>query len=693
MKEILLDTSPGFVLLCLLVGLGYAVLLYYRTKNPWGVQLNRILFAGRVLLVALICFLLLGPIIKQTDTYTEKQVFVIVHDNSRSVAEAVDSITLRNLANRVSDLQATLKARNVEPVLMDLQGNPFSFNSFDAPATNVHEALRKVSTRFEGRRVAGVVLISDGIYNAGLSPLYGDYPFPVYTVGLGDTSVRADLAVKDMLYNKVAYQGNKFPLRVEVSATGFRNEPVTVSLMHKGALVERQTRVVPDDGFIQIEFQPVASEEGLQRWDVIIDRKAVESNPKNNQASVFIDVVKGRKKILLVGAAPHPDLKALRTVLEKNSNYELLLHVPPVHEVQPDLLKTDAADLIIFHQVPDVRGRHSDLFRRSWGSKTSLFIVLGQQTDMNQLAAYPLPVKYEQLPRQYDEVTPVIHPAFSLFTLPDDAGSVFQGFPPVSVHFGKIQVAPQATPVLMQKVGSLVTDKPLMVVESTEQHKVGVLVGEGLWRWRLHEYSKTESTAVFDEFFGKLLQFLSTTDDKRRFRLFPVKQEFSETESVVFESQVFNDIYEPVYGNTIELEVTDEQGRRTPYSYLTSPGNTRYTLSGLKEGVYRFRGTTRVSDVPEEVRGQFLVTGQQLELANLTADFDLLRKLALNTGGLFYPVTRFDGLQQHLGQLEAKGILRSSERYEAVIGIKWIFMLLLLLVGTEWFLRKYFGGY
>ncbi|MDL5046762.1 hypothetical protein QQ054_12050 [Oscillatoria amoena NRMC-F 0135] len=693
MKQIIFDSSPYFTALCLLAGLGYASLLYYRTKNPWGANLNRILFAGRTLLVAFICFLLLGPIVKQTDTQTENPVFVILQDNSRSVAEVMDSLTLRSVSALSADLQSTLYERNVEPFLMDLQGNSFTGNSFDAPVTNVHEALRKVLSRFEGRRIAGVVLISDGIYNAGLSPIFGDYPFPVYTVGFGDTTVRSDLAVKDVLYNKIAYQGNKFPLRVEVSATGFRNEPVTIALMHKGSVVERQARTVADDGFIQTEFQPLAAEEGLQRWDVVVERKAGESNPKNNQASVFIDVVKGRKKILLVGAAPHPDIKAIRSVLEKNSNYELLLHVPPVHDVEPGLLQSGVVDLIIFHQVPDVRGRHSDLFRRSWGSKTSLFIILGQQTDMNQLAAYPIPVKYEQPPRQYDEVTPVLHPAFSIFTLSGEAGSVFQEFPPASVHFGKFQVAPQATPVFMQKVGNLVTEKPLMVVESTDQQKLCVMLGEGLWRWRLHEYSKTESAAVFDEFFGKLFQFLCTADDKRKFRFFPVKQEFSETESVVFESQVFNDIFEPVYGKTIDLEITDEQGRRAPYSYLTSPGNTRYTLSGLKEGVYRYRGTTLINDVREEVRGQFLVSGQQLELLTLTADFDLLRKLAANTGGRFYPVSRFDALQQHLGQLEAKGILRSSERYEPVIGIKWIFVLLLLLAGSEWFLRKYYGGY
>ncbi len=693
MKQILFDSSPYFLALCLVAGLVYAGLLYYRMHYPWSKQLNWILFSGRTLLVAFLCFLLLGPIVKQVEYQTEKPVFVILQDNSQSVAEVLDSLTLGSVSNRISRLQASLNERNFESVWMDLQGKEFQGASFDASATDLHDALRRIAGRFEGRRVAGVTLISDGIYNTGLSPLYGDYPFPVYTVGLGDSSVRADLALSDVVYNKIAYQGNKFPLRVAVSATGFLHEPVTILLLHKGAVVDRLTRAVADDGFIQVEFQPVAAEEGIQRWDVVVERKEGESNPKNNQASVFIEVVKGRKKILLVGAAPHPDIKAIRTVLEKNSNYELLLHVPPVFEVEAAALQPNAVDLIIFHQVPDVRGRHSDLFKRAVSGRTPLFFILGQQSDMNQLSPYQLPVKYEQIPRQFDEVTPVLHPAFSLFTLSGDAASGIQGFPPVSVHFGKLEVSPEAIPVLMQKVGNLVTEKPLLVVEQAEHRKVGTLLGEGLWRWRLYEYSRTESTAQFDDFFGKLFQFLSTAEDKRKFRCFPVKQEFSETEGVVFESQVFNDIFEPVFGNTIELEITDEQGRRTQYSYLTSPGNTRYALGGLKEGVYKYRAATLVNSIREEVKGQFLVSGRQLELLNVTADFGLLRKLADNTGGRFYPITQLDNLQEDLLQQRAQGILRTSERYRPVIGIPWILLLLLVLISSEWFLRKYFGGY
>jgi hypothetical protein len=65
-----------------------------------------------------------------------------------------------------------------------------------------------------------------------------------------------------------------------------------------------------------------------------------------------------------------------------------------------------------------------------------MLVVVGQQTDLNTLGQSEVPLHFEQPPRQFDDVTPVINPAFSHFTISADANSIFTGFPPVSVPFG-----------------------------------------------------------------------------------------------------------------------------------------------------------------------------------------------------------------------------------------------------------------
>lgn len=651
------------------------------------------MFGGRAVLVFLLTFLLLGPIMKQINNVVEKPVFVVLRDNSISVKEATDSATLKALDASVNSLKEVLNEKGYEVSSKNLSEDANELVSFNAPSSDLQGALRKISNQYEGKRIGGVLMLTDGIYNTGLSPLFTNYNFPVYTVGVGDTTQRQDIILKDLIYNKIAYQGNKFPLRAEILVQGYANQTISASLIHRGKVIEKISQNSGSQQLITVDFNPLAEEQGIQRFDVLVELKDGEHNTKNNRATAFVEVVEGKKKILVVASAPHPDVKALRSVIENNPNYEFLLHIPGVQETESKNLQPAAIDLAIFHQSPDKRGRTRELFQRFNQSKTSLFVVVGQQTDLNFLNQSNAPIKFEQMPRQMDDVMPVINSSFTSFLLSAEANSIFAGFPPVWVPFAKTQIPTSATPLLFQRVGSLTTEKPLLWVDANDTRKAAVMLADGFWQWRLEEYSKRENTEAFDEVFGKLIQYLSTTEDKSKFKSYPIKQQFSDTEPVVFESQVYNDIYEPVYGNTINIELSDEAGKKTAYNYVTSPGNARYEIGGLKEGVYRYKSQTEINGKKEEVRGQFMIVAQQIELQNLTADFGLLRKLSATTGGKFYKSSEIENAKADLSKVQASGTIHSEEKFDSLLNLKWVFFLLLAIVTLEWFTRKYLGGY
>lgn len=693
MQRIILESAPEFLIVCVMVALAYASIQYYRTKHPWSKGVNTILFACRAVLAFFLAFLLLGPIVKQISNLYEKPAFIILHDNSSSIAETVDSVTLHKVQSDLSETRDILNSNGYDAEVHTLSDEEITDFRYTETTSDINGALRRIANRYEGRNIAGVVLVSDGIYNAGLSPLYANYNFPVHTVGIGDTTVRADIALKNIAYNKIAYQGNRFPLRAEVQLKNIASSTVTATLLKRGKVLEKQTKKYTPGQLIVYDFQPVADEQGIQKYDIQIETRPEEHNTRNNRSSVFVEVVEGRKKILCVAAAPHPDIKALREVITKNSNYEFLLHIPDVSQQQASAMVPENIDLAIFHQSPDLRGKTATLFQTFMKSKSSVLIIFGHQTDLRQLARHDLPVQYETPPREYDEVTPVVSPALSNFSITSEASTAFASYPPVSVHFGKMRMRAGVSTVLLQKVGSVTTEKPLLVLSSDDSKKMGIMLGEGMWRWRLNEFDRTENTQHFDEVFGKLVQYLSTTEDKRKFRSSPVRQEFSDTEPVVFESQVYNDIFEPVYGNTVDIDITRIDGQRSDYTYVISPGNTRYQVGGLKEGVYRYRSSTVLNGKTESVRGEFAVVERQAELQNLTADFDLLRRLSDNTGGKFYLASQLSSLRANLQQTEAKSIIHTEETYDSMINLKWVFWLLLVLVTAEWGLRKYYGSY
>ncbi|MDQ2657483.1 MAG: VWA domain-containing protein, partial [Bacteroidota bacterium] len=687
MQRVILESAPEFLILCLIAGVGYAALQYFKTKHPWTKRMNTLLFAFRATLAFFLAFLLLGPIVKQISNIFEKPAFIVIHDNSSSVAETTDSLTRLKLQQEMQQTVELLEENGYDAEVNTLSDDNAPSFDYDATTSDINGALKRVANRYEGKNVAGVILVSDGIYNAGLSPLYSSYNFPVYTLGVGDTTVRADIALKNIAYNKIAYQGNKFPLRAEVQVKNIASTTITATLLKRGKVLEKQTKNVVPGQLLTYDFQPLADEQGIQKYDIQIETRPEEHNTKNNRSSVFVEVVEGRKKILCIAAAPHPDIKAIREVITKNSNYEFILHIPDVNPQQASTMVPEKIDLVIFHQSPDLRGKTTALFQTFMKSKSSVFIILGHQTDLRQLARHDLPLQFESPPREYDEVTPVVNPALTNFNISSEASSAFASFPPVSVHFGKMRISAGISTVLFQRVGSVTTDKPLLVLASDDAKKIGVMLGEGMWRWRLNEFDRTENTLFFDEVFGKLIQFLSTTEDKRKFRSYPVRQDFSDTEPVVFESQVYNDIFEPVYGNSVEIDITHEDGRRTNYTYVISPGNTRYQIGGLKEGVYRYRASTVLGGKTESVRGEFAVVERQAELQNLTADFDLLRRLSGNTGGKFYTAAQADNLRSDLQKTQATSVIHTEETYDSMINLKWVFWLLLILVTAEWGLR------
>ncbi|HEX5169728.1 MAG TPA: VWA domain-containing protein [Cyclobacteriaceae bacterium] len=692
-ERVIFETSPGWIVVCILAGIGYALLLY-RTKHPWSELVNWILFALRGILAFFLAFLLLGPIVRQANNFLEKPLFAILYDNSGSIREGVDSISLKSLTEDVRNIGQSLTTKGYEVKTIDLDGKEIQSSiQYNEPLTNLQGALRAVADRYEGKRIEGVLLISDGIYNSGISPLYASYSFPVNTLGIGDTAQRVDIAIRNVAFNKIAYEGNQFPVRAEVIARGVANRQLSLTLSQGGKIIDRQVRPIGTDGLVNYDFTPLANEKGIQKYDLMVESLSEELNKRNNRSSIFVEVVEGKKKILMIASSPHPDIKAIRSVVEKNSNYEFLLHIPGVSEQPATILKDEKIDLVILHQAPDQRGKTKELFLRFAKTPVSLLIILGRQSDLQLIAAQGVPLKLDGLPREYDDVTPVVNPAFNNFIISSEAKSMVADYPPVSVPFGRVQIPLSATTLLFQRVGNLTTDKPLLSIESSTERKIGVLLGEGLWRWRLDEYRQTEKTDGFDEIVGKLIQYLSTSEERSKFRSSPIRQEFSEVEPIVFESQVYNDIFEPVFGNTINIELFDESGKQSRYTYVLSPGNTRYQIGGLKEGVYRYRSGTTINGKAEETRGQFVVVLKQAELQNLTADFDLLRKLSANTGGKFYSRSGMKNLINDLTLKEATGVIRTEEKYDSLINLNWIFWILLTMITVEWFMRKFYGSY
>jgi hypothetical protein len=698
MQRLIFEQSPILLLLCLAIAIGASYFLY-KARHSWGIWTNRLLFTFRTALIFLIAVLLLGPIVKLITNSDENPEVVFLVDDSKSIGEVMDSVKRGAVLKQIAAAKSNLEAQGYSASVRGFGGDKLS--GFKHAVSDINSALKEIEAEYDGRNLASVVLVSDGIYNTGASPLYSVFKTPVHTVGIGDTVQKKDLVLHQVHYNKVAYQGNKFPIQVEVLVHALPSQQISVSVYHNKKNVGTVQQASGNKSLLIFDFVVDADKAGIQRFDIAAQVAPNETNPRNNATSIFVDVVEGKKKILLIAPSPHPDIKALRAVVEKNSNYEFNVHIPTIKNAEAESLLPDKVDLVIFHQSPDIRGTTVPLFKQFISARTPILVIVGQQTNLRLLPTHGINLSFESM-GQWDETFGVPAEDFSTFVLPENLNNSLTRYPPLVTPFGKFGFPPEAKIILYQRIGSVPTKRPLLwyvdpgassaALGGQASARFAVLAGEGIWRWRLKEYDLNENTETFDSFFSKLIQFMSSKDDKRKFRCFPVKQQFNDTEYVVFESQLFNDLYEPQFGSTVSLHVVDETGKALVFSYTPTVTRLRYQFN-LPSGAYRYVASIIRNGKKEEDRGQFSVSPLQIESQNLTADFQLLRTLSNNSGGRFFSQENVNALSQHLSNQKAPAIVHSEESFHPLIDLKLLFVALLMLISTEWFFRKYLGSY
>jgi hypothetical protein len=689
-SELLFQTPSWFIIFCLIAGAVYAWLLYQQVAS-WSKKLNYALAGLRGFAVACIAFLLLSPLIRKTESVIDKAKVVIAIDNSESVKGYGDSL-LASLNSAAGELSAA--GFEVSFQTLDKTVNTENADSirFDKNKTDLSGLLQTVKSNFEGSNLTDVLLLSDGIVNHGISPAFVRFPFKVNTLAVGDTIPELDLGIKDVISNRIAYLNNDFPIRAEIVANGLAGKATTLSLKQNGKVIETQKVVIDSESFFKAyDFKTSSSQKGVQHYTIEIGGVAGESTARNNKRDLYIDIIDGRQSILLLALAPHPDIKALRSLITNNDNYELDVQILSINAAVPASSKP--YDLVILHQIPNVLGMGNSLVRKYIDSKTPIWYILGNQSAVPLVNTLNRSMVINATSGQTDRVAARYNPAFQMLNLDAEGLKVLERLPPLSVPFGEYNVSSGTETILFQKVGTLNTNKPLLILNTASEQKVAVLAGEGIWQWRQEEYALTNKQEVVDNLFQKLIQILSVREDKRKFRVFPVRQEFEAGEEVTFQTEVYNDIFEQIFGQEIKLTLTDEKGVAKQYTYVHSSENPRFSISGLGEGVYRYQAVTDLRGVEEKVTGQLVVRNVDLEMSHTTADFVLLRELAANSKGEFITPSGLRAFVQKLKENRPADRLDSSEEMVELIHMKWLFFLLIVLLGIEWGLRKYHGGY
>jgi len=677
----------------------FAVSLYFKDKRikenkSWLPGLLGIL---RFLSVLGILFLLLMPLIKNYITEEQKPLIVFAEDVSESISLSTDEAQYTQLQEQLKKLKSELDSKFD---IVDIRfSEKLAFNDTDTLNTrtsNLSVPLEFISENYEDQNLGAVIMITDGIYNEGKNPLYANANMeaPLYTIPLGDTTIRKDLIIKNVLHNRIVYLNDKFAIETDVQAYNAVGARSTISISKvvngKTILLEKQSINIDKNNFFKsYKFELTAEQVGNVKYKISLNGINNEITLANNSRNVYIEVLDARQKILLLANSPHPDIKALRTIINSNKNYELDV-------IMADAITTslNRYDLIILHNLPSQKYNINTYLAEINKLKKPVFYIVGAETNTSAFNKVQNVMSINGANSSMNDITPILEGGFSLFTLSDLLKSRVKQFVPLKVPFGEYKTDATAKVLLYQKIGNVETQFPLLAYSDINNHKQAVLSGEGIWRWRLTEFTDFPEQPFTKETILKTLQYISQKEDKRQFRAFTNKNNYRENENILFDAQLYNANYEPINNPEAYLRIKNSAGEKFEYTF--SKNNNYYYIDAgrLPEDNYSYTASASYNGKALEATGKFSVQSIVKEQYDLTAKHDLLYNLSQQYGGeVLYP-DNIDRLRELVSTNDSiKPILYQKAETKPLVDYKWILAVLIIFLAIEWFLRRYFGGY
>ena len=651
----------------------------------------------RFVAVTVLAILLLSPFIRTRNTQKFKPVVAVINDNSESVKNGLrkDSTEyekkLRTLIEKLSDKYEVAQFNAGDELK---RGINFSYRD---KSTDLSAAIDEVNDLYYNQNLGAVVIASDGIYNKGINPIYSaaKASYSIYTVALGDTTIQKDQKLSNAYYNKIAYLNDQFSLRVDVEENNLSGKNVKLSVyeIETGSetklLQSKDISYSSDNYFQSFDFVLPANKVGIAHYRISLSNVDGEITYKNNVRDVFVEVLDGRQKILLVANSPHPDIAAFKAAIESNKNYQL-----DVEFAETFSKKLNDYNLVILHQLPSASQKIQNILKDARDQKKPLLFVVGSQTGLPdfQKAQNALIIKGNA--DKFNEVTANVAKDFSLFTLSDKTVQTIPKLPPFSCFFGEYNSNPSSKQLLHQKINSVETDFPLWLFNETGDEKTGVICGEGLWRWRLYDYLINKNQEATNELINKTVQYLSVKADKRPFRVNLPKNIFQDNEAITFDAQLYNANYELINSADVEMKITGEDGKSYDYKFNKTENAYNLNAGFLPVGNYNYNASVKFGNSTYTANGKFSVSPLQLEEMRTRADHQVLYQLASQHNGVMHYMNDMEKIADEIdSKNQLKPILYDTFMTESAINLKWIFFLLLTLISAEWFIRKYLGGY
>ncbi|MEI8017599.1 MAG: hypothetical protein WCH39_05320 [Schlesneria sp.] len=610
------------------------------------------------------------------------------------------------------------------------------------------ETLDELIRQASGRTLSGIVVLTDGVSNAGVDPVTAhdralSTKSKLIAVGTGTTDQPVNLAASEIASPTDVQMGDPFEITAFIQGNGLAGREVDVELLMKSEgdtepiSVDRKKVLLLEDGLpVEVKFPRNSTEAGRVTYFVRTSTpdRVAEFNSQDNEISFSVNTFDRPTRVLLIAGGPMRDYQFVRNLLFRHKSFDV--------------------DVLLQSGAPGTSQESNNLLSAFPEGREQLYeydVVMAFDPDWKSIPVESLKLLYDWVSLEGgglilvagDVNTPV------LAGMADPGGNGAAGderykpllelYPVVlSSYFTAArfdQDSSQPWPIKFTKEGQSLgflqlTDDPISSAARwksfagvyrcypTNGHKAGakvyanfsdpraaaeppvLMAGQPLNKgfvfylgsaevWRLRSVSEDD----YDRFWIKTIREVGQGRSKRgtkRGLLLPDSHKLLIGQTLRIRARVLDAKYDPLEAEMVSLDVYDPNGKplNPPRQLRRDPSSAGVFVGDIRvslPGTYKLELT--LPDSRERVTDEIVVALPKLEDENIRQNVRLLTDLVRDTGGKY--LTMSDAATELPGMLPDRGEqFYVAERLRTLWDREWVMYLLVAILSAEWLTRK-----
>jgi uncharacterized membrane protein len=702
-----------------------------------------IIWSLQTLLAALLLVLLWQPAITVAELKPQQNIIAVLVDDSRSMAISEDGVTRQ--AQAVKALQNGVLAslnRGFQTRLYRVDDVPARIDNLKdlkptAPSTRIGDSLKQLSDETSDLPIGAVVLLSDGDDNTGgvsadaINALRARH-IPVHTVGFGRERAAHDVELDDAVVAPRALADSRLAAKITFHQRGYAGAKINLTVRdvssNQSKTLASRTITLGPDGNLQTETLMFdIGGAGAKTLQIAAGPLPGEENTANNSLTRVVNVGSDARRILYIEGEPRWEFKFIRQAEEDDRMVRIASMVRTSENKvyrqgisDPKELATGfpsrPEDLFVYQGliIGSVEAGYftpgqQELIREFVDRRGGGLLLLGGQfsladggwnaSKLTDLFPSRLPTQAGTFHREADprngatHTTAELAPAGmdSIITrLVDDPAANAAKWKklPYLMDYEDPGTPKPGAAVLANMITPEGRKLPLLITENFGRGRTAIMATGGSWRWQM---SSPLGDTAHDLFWQQLLRWL-VSDTPGHVAASVPAQMLLDNGAVTITADVRDQQYNPAPDAKVEAHILGPSGvsalvEMTPVP--DNPGQFQAAWSAPKTGAYLTEVTAQRNATE---LGRDVLTFQRMdgvaENFHTEQNRELLEHLATQTGGQYWKPADLGKLAAAIPFSEAGVTMRETKD---LWDLPLVFLVLLLLRFSEWWLRRKWG--